>query len=663
MKPLSGRFSISSVTEVSSGVYDLVGNFVDQSGLYGPLDVALGQRVYVYDNNAGAIRYEITTLNDVSSNPIEIRVTWDSAGTAIEPGATDGVILAVTDNLTLPEQPSFTQQNIEELLTAGIVAETYREQLDTLSGTTGSLEDYVPLTQKGAASGVAELDSNAKIKISQLPGLSISDSYPVASETAMLELSVERGDLAIRSDINKTFVFAYDPFSITNKALSGNVATLTSSASHNLTVGDTVVVSGVDATFNGTYTVTATGTTTTFSYAKTASTVSLTAVSPAGAMVQKDNWLELLSPTAGGATGATGVTGAIGNTGATGLTGLTGNTGATGASVTGNTGATGTTGATGDAFGIYYLGNYNPSSGYVINIAVVRGSDGQLYLAKASGQLGDPINYLSNGQWEIWIPKGTDGAAGNTGATGLTGATGASVTGQTGTTGQTGAVGNTGVTGATGNTGANGNTGATGESGVFSTAEDTAPTGAVTGDVWFDPANGMMFVYYDNFWLQASSNAIGDIGATGATGATGASASDLTEWTAYTPTITSDSGTFILGNGTLTGRYKQIGKTVFFHAKLIYGSTSSPGTGHWNFSLPVTAQNSNFTFSATILDDGASWYGGIGNGNYTGSTTSFVVIIPGTSPSVTTWAVVGNGGPFSWGTADNITISGSYEAV
>jgi hypothetical protein len=113
----------------------------------------------------------------------------------------------------------------------------------------------------------------------------------------------------------------------------------------------------------------------------------------------------------------------------------------------------------------------------------------------------------------------------------------------------------------------------------------------------------------------------------------------------------------------LSGRYKQIGKTVFFQVKFVFGSTTSAGTGHWNFSLPVTAQNPNFTFSAAILDDGNAWYGGIGNGNYTGSTTSFAVIIPGTSASVTTWASVGNGGPFIWGTADNITISGSYEAA
>lgn len=146
-------------------------------------------------------------------------------------------------------------------------------------------------------------------------------------------------------------------------------------------------------------------------------------------------------------------------------------------------------------------------------------------------------------------------------------------------------------------------------------------------------------------------------------GSTATISIESTAWTSYNPTITADGGGFALNNGTLTGRYKQVGKTVFFNLKFVFGSTTNAGTGHWNFSLPVTAYDSNFTFSAAILDDGVAWYGGIGNGNYTGSTSSFAVIIPGTNASVTTWASVGNGGPFIWGAADNITISGSYEAA
>jgi hypothetical protein len=69
--------------------------------------------------------------------------------------------------------------------------------------------------------------------------------------------------------------------SVTNKALTSNVATLTTADAHTYSVGDVVVITGVDATFNGTVVVTAV-TSTTFSYAKTASNVTSAAVSPAG---------------------------------------------------------------------------------------------------------------------------------------------------------------------------------------------------------------------------------------------------------------------------------------------------------------------------------------------------------------------------------------------
>ena len=69
---------------------------------------------------------------------------------------------------------------------------------------------------------------------------------------------------------------------VNNKALASNVATLTTAAAHNFLVGDRITVAGVDATFNGTYALTAIPTSTTFSYAKTASNVTSAAVSPTG---------------------------------------------------------------------------------------------------------------------------------------------------------------------------------------------------------------------------------------------------------------------------------------------------------------------------------------------------------------------------------------------
>jgi hypothetical protein len=60
---------------------------------------------------------------------------------------------------------------------------------------------------------------------------------------------------------------------VSNKALTSNVATLTTSANHTYLAGDVVVVSGVDTTFNGTYNILAVPTATTFTYAKTAANV------------------------------------------------------------------------------------------------------------------------------------------------------------------------------------------------------------------------------------------------------------------------------------------------------------------------------------------------------------------------------------------------------
>jgi hypothetical protein len=66
---------------------------------------------------------------------------------------------------------------------------------------------------------------------------------------------------------------------VSNKALASNVATITTSATHGFAIGDIAVITGVDATFNGTHYVTAVPTTTTFTFAKTATNVTSAAAS------------------------------------------------------------------------------------------------------------------------------------------------------------------------------------------------------------------------------------------------------------------------------------------------------------------------------------------------------------------------------------------------
>jgi len=81
-------------------------------------------------------------------------------------------------------------------------------------------------------------------------------------------------------DVDK--IFPAITVSISNKALTSNVATLTTTAAHGLSTGMQIVITGVDATFNGEYRITGVPTTTTFTYAKTATDVASTPVSPVG---------------------------------------------------------------------------------------------------------------------------------------------------------------------------------------------------------------------------------------------------------------------------------------------------------------------------------------------------------------------------------------------
>ena len=87
--------------------------------------------------------------------------------------------------------------------------------------------------------------------------------------------------LADDYDVDK--VFPTITVSINNKARTTNVATLTTTAAHGLAVGFEITITGVDATFNGTYKITGVPTTTTFTYTTaTSGTIASTPVSPVG---------------------------------------------------------------------------------------------------------------------------------------------------------------------------------------------------------------------------------------------------------------------------------------------------------------------------------------------------------------------------------------------
>jgi hypothetical protein len=67
--------------------------------------------------------------------------------------------------------------------------------------------------QKGIAHGIAELDGNGLVPTHHLPALAISETFVVNSQANMLALSAQVGDVAVRTDVNKSFILTATPAS------------------------------------------------------------------------------------------------------------------------------------------------------------------------------------------------------------------------------------------------------------------------------------------------------------------------------------------------------------------------------------------------------------------------------------------------------------------
>lgn len=79
-------------------------------------------------------------------------------------------------------------------------------------------------------------------------------------------------------------------------------------------------------------------------------------------------------------------------------------------------------------------------------------------------------------------------------------------------------------------------------------------------------------------------------------------------WKTYTPALT---GTGITkGNGTLSGRYRQNGKTVFFSLTFTRGGTTS-GTGPIIFTLPVAARSTLAAIGQAVCQQSPFYLSGI----------------------------------------------------
>ena len=128
-------------------------------------------------------------------------------------------------------------------------------------------------------------------------------------------------------------------------------------------------------------------------------------------------------------------------------------------------------------------------------------------------------------------------------------------------------------------------------------------------------------------------------------------------WSSWTPVISSDSGTPSLGTGpTVTGRYKQIGKTVHARAQITVG-TGAAVAAAWYFSLPVAAH-------ASVEASGTVYMRDIAPGaNYLGTCVILVAANTGRVALYIGNTQVTSSAPFAIAAGDRINFSISYEAA
>lgn len=166
--------------------------------------------------------------------------------------------------------------------------------------------------------------------------------------------------------------------------------------------------------------------------------------------------------------------------------------------------------------------------------------------------------------------------------------------------------------------------------------------------VWTDPpvvGSGSDLTASDfNTYVVANLKAIGDA------------------WTSYTPSWTASTTNPTIGNGSLTGAYLQAGKLIAFRARVLFGTTTTAGSGNYSLSLPVAARSSHrWSFNGIVFDASGPSLLPILTGDLGGS--SVALLCHGTTAGSFTRNLQHNVPISAWAAGDEITLSGIYEAA
>lgn len=167
--------------------------------------------------------------------------------------------------------------------------------------------------------------------------------------------------------------------------------------------------------------------------------------------------------------------------------------------------------------------------------------------------------------------------------------------------------------------------------------------GSSTGNLTLNTGNVVMSTAGKGIDFSANANAPG-------------MTSELLNWYeegTFTPTFTG----FTVGNGSVFGFYRRIGKQVFVTYGFILGSTSAvaalTGVSGFPFTTGSVGASRFFPVSGVAFESGVGWYGAT-SAIFTSATSGIGIFSP--TNDVGFSATV----PFTWGTDDSLSLSATY---
>lgn len=190
------------------------GKLIKDSGIVIPEDAKFTDTTYTKaDFGVDTLEEKVTAIEETVgaldenylASDATVTVSGDATGSATF--ATNAANVAVTLANSGVEAGTYAKVTVDTKgrVTAGAALEASDIPALTLEKITDA--GSAAAKNVGTAEGeVPVLDANGKLAESVLPAIAITDTFVVDSEEAMLALTVQIGDVAVRTDVNKTFI-------------------------------------------------------------------------------------------------------------------------------------------------------------------------------------------------------------------------------------------------------------------------------------------------------------------------------------------------------------------------------------------------------------------------------------------------------------------------